>query len=203
MGASRRRRPGCLLAILVLLAIALGALLYFRFTGPRDLSRYPENGASPYRLPWPPGVERLCIQGNRGVVSHRDGGEFAYDFAMPEGSLVAAARGGLVARVVDAHDGRGTDAPNNLVAIDHGDGTTGFYLHLRKGGAIARVGDRVLRGQPIARSGNVGRSLLPHLHFHVTGPGGETLPTSFGDVAHDRGVPRMFKRYRSGNGPPL
>jgi hypothetical protein len=43
--------------------------------------------------------------------------------------------------------------------------------------------------------------MLPHLHFHVSAPNGNTLPISFADVAEDRGVPRMGKVYTSGNHP--
>src|SRR5688500_7654894 len=112
---------------------------------------------------------------------------------MPEGSDVLAARAGKVVRVVNEHDGRGTDKPNNLVHVDHGDGTTGRYLHLQKGDARVKVGDAVVQGQRIALSGNVGRSLLPHLHFEVR-RGESTIPVSFRDVPGDQGVPRMFKR---------
>jgi murein DD-endopeptidase MepM/ murein hydrolase activator NlpD len=61
----------------------------------------------------------------------------------------------------------------------------------------------VQRGQRIAASGNVGRSMMPHLHFHVTTKDGDYLPTSFADVQGDRGIPRMFKMYTSGNNGPL
>lgn len=201
MKLHRAARPGCLGALLLL---ALLALLYGQLTGPRDLDAYPPAEGSPYLLPWPAGVTRLCVQGNRGVVSHREAdGEVAWDFAMPVGSPVVAARGGRVVRVVVEHEGQGTDAPNNLVAVDHGDGTTGWYLHLEKGGALVKVGDEVRQGQPIARSGNVGRSLLPHLHFHVRDRGGATVPVAFADadVRRDRGVPRMMRRYTSANVP--
>ena len=75
---------------IVLGGAAIGTLvlatLYVLFTGPHDLDRYPPAASSPYRLPWTGGVMRLCIQGNRAIVSHRDWEEFAYDFAMPVGS---------------------------------------------------------------------------------------------------------------------
>lgn len=197
-GHVKRRllRSGCLFAAALILALAAA---YALLTGPRDLASYPPRESSPYRLPWSEGVERLCVQGNRAVVSHRGDGEFAWDFAMPVGSEVRAARGGQVVRVVVSHDGNGTDRPNNLIAIDHGDGTVGWYLHLVQGGSLVREGDRVRQGQPIARSGNVGRSMLPHLHFHVRDGTGKTIPLSFRDVEEDRGVPRMFGRYVSGN----
>ena len=172
-------------------------MAYAGCTGPRDLGLYPAAAGSPYRLPWAAGVTRLCVQGNRAVVSHRGRDEFAYDFAMPVGSDVCAARGGVVERVEQSHDGRGSDRPNNLIRIRHDDGTLGWYLHIRKDGALVRVGETVAQGQRIALSGNVGRSLLPHLHFHVTDAGRRYLRVTFADVTGDQGIPRMFKRYTS------
>jgi murein DD-endopeptidase MepM/ murein hydrolase activator NlpD len=57
----------------------------------------------------------------------------------------------------------------------------------------------VRQGQPIAASGNVGLSMLPHVHFEVTDEEGRLLPVTFADVPTDAGIPRMFKRYVSGN----
>jgi murein DD-endopeptidase MepM/ murein hydrolase activator NlpD len=187
---------GTLLALLVLFG------LWFFLTGPRDPDSYPPRESSPYRLPWPGGVTHLCVQGNRAVVSHRDREEHAYDFAMPVGSDVCAARGGVVVTVVQGHDGNGFDKPNNFVTVDHGDGTYGAYHHLKQGGSYVRVGQRVEQGERIAASGNVGRSMMPHLHFDVTDRvAWRTIPVTFADVPTDRGIPRMFKSYTSGNAP--
>lgn len=193
------QRLGCAGLLAVALLIALAALELF--SGPRPEVDYPDPATTPYRLPWPAGVERTCAQGNRGVVSHYEGrGEFSWDFAMPVGSPVCAARAGVVERVVEHHTARGREQPNNLIVVRHDDGTAGHYLHLRQGGSRVAVGQRVRQGDVIAASGNVGRSLLPHLHFHVTGPDGTTLPISFREVRPD-GVPRMLRRYRSANAP--
>jgi murein DD-endopeptidase MepM/ murein hydrolase activator NlpD len=122
---------------------------------------------------------------------------------MNEGSDVCAARGGIVSKVVVTHDGHGYRAPNNYVVIDHGDGSSGWYLHLQKGGSLVRVGERVVQGQKIAKSGHVGRSLAPHLHFHVNDDARSvTLPVSFADVSEGAGVPRMGFFYTSGNSAP-
>jgi hypothetical protein len=192
-------RRGLLGVLAGLATIAIG--LFVVATGPRDPSRYPVAADSPYRLPWRAGVRRFCVQGNRAIVSHRDGEEFAYDFAMPIGSDVCAARGGTVTLVEVGHDGHGPGMPNNLIVVAHGDGSSAQYLHLKMRGNYVSVGDRVERGQPIAASGNVGLSLLPHLHFQAVGPSGGTLPVAFADVGGD-GIPRMFGRYTSGNEPP-
>jgi murein DD-endopeptidase MepM/ murein hydrolase activator NlpD len=156
---------------------------------------------SPYRLPWPEGVSRLCIQGNQGIVSHKGRGRYSFDFVMPVGAPVCAARAGLVVTVEVSHAGRGNRAPNNKIGVRHDDGTLAWYLHLKQGGARVRVGESVRQGQVIAASGNVGRSLLPHLHFHVSDGAGATLPIRFSDVDRDGGLPRMLRRYRSGNAP--
>ena len=194
------QRIGCAGLALVALLCAFVALELLR--GPRPEVTYPDPATSPYRLPWPAGVERVCAQGNRGVVSHYEGrGEFSWDFAMPVGSPVCAAREGVVERVVQHHTARGRDQPNNAVVVRHADGTAAHYLHLRREGSRVAVGQRVRRGEVIAESGNVGRSMFPHLHFHVTGPDGNTLPVSFGELSRD-GVPRMLRRYRSGNAAP-
>jgi hypothetical protein len=189
--------------VLAILAISatVGVLLFVVRTGPHDLARYPAARESPYRLPWKAGVRRLCIQGNRAVVSHRAGEEFAYDFAMPVGTEVCAARAGSVVLVEVGHDGHGPDRPNNQIAIAHRDGSFGLYLHLKKNGSYVRVGDRVVRGQRLGASGNVGISMLPHLHFEVLSARGNSLPVTFPEVRGD-GIPRMFGRYTSENAAP-
>ncbi|MBI1321269.1 MAG: peptidoglycan DD-metalloendopeptidase family protein [Candidatus Hydrogenedens sp.] len=189
---------GAAIAALLLIAVAL----YLAITGPRNLTEYPPREESPYLLPWPGGETRFCVQGNRAVASHRGREEFAFDFVMPVGSKVCAARAGVVSRVVEDHDGHGYKWPNNLVAVDHGDGTTGYYLHLKKDGALVNVGDHVYQGQVIAQSGHVGNSAMPHLHFHVADTETrKTLPITFADVQTDLGIPRMLKTYQSGNLP--
>ncbi|HEY3175188.1 MAG TPA: M23 family metallopeptidase [Candidatus Polarisedimenticolia bacterium] len=59
-------------------------------------------------------------------------------------------------------------AAGNHVVIEHEGGEFSFYGHLLPGSLRVAKGDRVLRGQPIARLGNSGNSTEPHLHFQVT-----------------------------------
>jgi murein DD-endopeptidase MepM/ murein hydrolase activator NlpD len=179
--------------------VILGASALVMLTGPRDLDRYPPADASPYRLPWRAGVGHLCVQGNRGFISHFGEAELAYDFAMPVGTDVCAARGGVVTQVVDGHEGYGPWAANNFVVIAHDDLTWAVYAHLRRGGSGVRVGERVGRGQVIGLSGNVGTSLMPHVHFHVYDRGGNLVPVTFPEAAGDGGIPRMFRSYTSAN----
>ena len=183
--------------ILIAVLFVTGAAVYWMATGPENLNQYPPASTSPYRLPYPADKTHLCVQSNRGVVSHRGWEQFAYDFAMPVGSDICAARAGEVIKVVVEHDGHGYQWPNNMVVIRHEDGTQASYLHIRKDGSRVAVGDKVTQGQVIAASGHVGNSMLPHLHFHVTDAERKcTLPVSFCDMDRDRGVPRMFKWYK-------
>jgi len=183
----------------MLLAMLICTGVYLVRTGPRDVSRYPDPRTSPYRLPWKAGDTRLCIQGNNAVVSHRNSEEYAYDFAMPVGTEVCAARAGVVVEMDLSHDGHGFHARNNYIIIDHCDGTFGGYHHLKRNGSLVRMGQYVRSGEPIAASGNVGTTLLPHVHFHVSDRNYNLLPVTFADVQTDGGIPRMFRRYTSGN----
>ena len=193
------KKIGIAMGIGVLVLAGIGLILYSTLTGPEDLSAFPPRETSPYVLPWAKGASKLCVQGVRGIVSHRGNSQFAYDFYMSVGTDILAAREGMVTRVVQHHDGNGVNWPNNVVVVEHEDGTRACYAHIRKGGALVAEGQAVAQGEAIALSGNVGNSMMPHLHFHVTDPAqGKTIPITFRDVHRDLGIPRMFHWYVSG-----
>lgn len=124
-----------------------------------------------YQLPYAPGNKFKVTQAYNGKFSHTGSNQYAIDFDMPEGTLVHAARGGIVVRVKDDSDkGGGSieyDKYNNYVLIRHDDGTLGHYCHLQKGGIMVKPGQTVSTGDVIAHSGNTGFSSGPHLHFCV------------------------------------
>jgi murein DD-endopeptidase MepM/ murein hydrolase activator NlpD len=129
-------------------------------------AQQPDDG---YLMPYPGGASYKLLQGYNGPYGHKGHAEFAYDFQMPVGSAVIAARGGEVVKVIENHDD-GTRVPGqeNVVVIKHSDGSFGRYYHLTKGGSLVSVGDRVAQGDKIALSGNSGASAGPHLHFDAT-----------------------------------
>jgi hypothetical protein len=59
------------------------------------------------------------------------------------------------------------DAGGNHVIVDIGGGSYAFYAHLKPNSITVQEGDRVRRGQVLARLGNSGNTTAPHLHFHV------------------------------------
>jgi murein DD-endopeptidase MepM/ murein hydrolase activator NlpD len=90
----------------------------------------------------------------RRVVHHN-----GVDFAVPKGAPVYATADGVVAFAGWHHQlGR-------LVTIDHGYGIMTRYGHNMK--LVVHPGDKVHRGQIIARSGSSGRSTGPHVHYEV------------------------------------
>ena len=135
-----------------------------------------------YPLPWRGGPFRLT-QGANGQYSHfTPKGRYAVDIAMPEGTPIVAARGGMVVKIENEQSGRGSNPAGNFVRIMHDDGTMGVYLHLMKGSVAVREGQRVESGTRIARSGNTGNSTGPHLHFVVqrnVGLAIESIPFDF------------------------
>lgn len=179
----------------VILSIIL--LLGWFLTGSRSDVLYPPPASSPYKLPWRGGVERLCSQGNRSFATHRGFYEFSWDFFMGVGTDVLAARGGAVVEVVDDLEYPSFEHGNRVV-IKHMDGTLATYAHLKYHGTLVKLGELVRQGQHIGYSGMTGRTLYPHLHFHVTdAQNTETIPVTFEDVP--TGPPLAARFYTSGN----
>jgi murein DD-endopeptidase MepM/ murein hydrolase activator NlpD len=81
------------------------------------------------------------------------------DFAAPQGAAVNAVASGMVT-YAGPSSGYG-----NLVEINHGNGYSTRYAH--SDAILVHVGDKVGRGQAIARIGSTGRSTGPHVHFEV------------------------------------
>lgn len=81
------------------------------------------------------------------------------DLAASYGTPVVAPAAGRVIRI-SRQTGYGL-----ILEIDHGNGIETKYAHLSR--TIARQGQHVTRGQPIAAVGNSGLATGPHLHYEV------------------------------------
>ena len=93
------------------------------------------------------------------------------DLIAPPGTPVVAAAGGVVSKVAYVPE------YGNIVEIDHDNGLTTRYAHLLK--SQVRMGEVVMKGQPIAQVGSTGRSTGPHLHFEVREKGIPLNPNKF------------------------
>ncbi len=81
------------------------------------------------------------------------------DIGAPMGSYAIAANDGVVTKSMYSN------SYGNMIMIDHGGGVTTLYAHGSE--LIARVGDKVKRGDAIMKVGSTGWSTGPHLHFEI------------------------------------
>ncbi len=175
--------------------LALYVLFIIFGTGPQRERSF-DVDSSPYKLPWQAEVSQWVSQGNRSLISHRGLHQNAWDFWMPVGTEILAAREGNVIKVEESFIGIGMHS--NFITIEHPDGTRALYAHIKKDGVVPTVGDYVKQGQLIAYSGMVGQTINPHLHFVVLNKDeSESLPIVFSDCSG--GVPLAGRFYESGN----
>jgi murein DD-endopeptidase MepM/ murein hydrolase activator NlpD len=122
-----------------------------------------------YNLPFKQGKKFKVSQGYNGTITHQK--KNALDFLMPIGTEIYAVREGVVIKVVDHNTKtcvtKGCLEYNNFILIYHSDGTFSDYAHINTNSATVKPGDKVAKGQLIAKSGNIGWSTGPHLHFEV------------------------------------
>ncbi|WP_420454302.1 M23 family metallopeptidase [Rubrivirga sp.] len=157
--------------------------------------------SSAYVLPYPVGTSYRMNLGNCSSSFHSADGpdRYAYDFGMPIGTPITAAHEGTVVHVEES--GRDGGFPNNLVVVEHDDGTFAQYMHLTRGGADVEAGAEVRRGDAIGRSGNTGLAGTPHLHFVVTTGGWRypyaPVPVTFSNASPLATVLREGETYRA------
>ena len=122
---------------------------------------------SAYVLPYTVGESYRVNQANCSGFGHSDFWLYGYDFDMPIGTVVTAARGGVVAHAQDgARDG--DRDRTNLITVEHDDGTVALYSHLTLNGVLVTTGQVVSAGDTIGLSGDTGNTGgLPHLHFSL------------------------------------
>lgn len=93
------------------------------------------------------------------------------DLVAEMGTQVFATGDGVV-KFVGAGDGYGLQ-----VEIDHGYGYVSKYAHLSS--ASVRAGQKVKRGEVIAKTGSSGQSKGPHLHYEVIRNGDKVDPVNY------------------------
>jgi murein DD-endopeptidase MepM/ murein hydrolase activator NlpD len=108
------------------------------------------------RFLWPVQGEIVSGFGAKKGGLHNDG----VNIAAPAGTEVVAAENGVVAYAGNELRGFG-----NLLLIRHADGWVTAYAHNEK--LLVKQGEKVTRGQPIARVGNSGNVSSPQLHFEI------------------------------------
>jgi murein DD-endopeptidase MepM/ murein hydrolase activator NlpD len=95
------------------------------------------------------------------------------------GAPIVAAHDGTVLLVRNSWEGRNTGGSGygNYIVIDHGDGYSTLYGHLKD--TLVKVGQQVKAGDKIATCGSTGTSTGPHLHFEVMIDGHTVNPLDF------------------------
>lgn len=124
-------------------------------------------------------LDRISIVGAYGNI--RKSGEVSLqhlgvDLDAAEGTPVYVMNDGVV-RLAEEFVNYG-----KTIVVDHGVGIFSFYLHLSH--FNVKVGDRVARGETIARSGNTGYSIGPHLHFSIRIRNASVDPLRFIEAAN-------------------
>ena len=108
------------------------------------------------KLRWPVRGRVVSAFGKRNDGTHNDG----INVAVPLGTNIHAAEGGMVAYAGNELKGYG-----NLVLVRHDNGWVTAYAHAEK--LLVKRGDRVRRGDVIAKAGKTGDVAQPQVHFEV------------------------------------
>lgn len=118
---------------------------------------------------WPvPASKRVSSPFGSRWGRHHDG----IDIAAREGASIVAASDGVV-----VYSGSQIGGYGNITVLAHRDGFFTVYAHAQKN--YTKKGERVHRGQVIAKVGQTGRSTGPHLHFEIRHDSKPINPKSF------------------------
>ncbi len=132
-------------------------------------------------LPFPKNRAYKIIQGYNGSHSHNtDFARYAIDFSLKINDTVCSAADGYVVGVIKDYSLGGEtedwiDYANYITVYHPKSGLFTQYVHLTKNGSFVKVGDTVLKGQPIGLSGATGYTTIAHLHFGVLCPNKDGL----------------------------
>lgn len=127
-----------------------------------------EGSVAGSKLRWPVAGKVVSAFGPRPDGTHNDG----VNVAAPLGTDVHAAESGIVAYAGDELKGYG-----NLVLIRHDNGWVTAYAHADE--IMVKRGDRIKRGQVIAKAGRTGQVDQPQVHFELRQGQKPVDPTPF------------------------
>lgn len=122
------------------------------------------------RFAWPVAGDVISGFGPKTGGQHNDG----VNIQAAQGTTVRAAEAGTVAYAGSEIRGFG-----NLILIRHNSAYMTAYAH--NATLLVKQGDKVARGQPIARVGNSGNVTVPQLHFEVRKNGTPVDPMKYLD----------------------
>ena len=194
-------------------------LYQFKNSFERLSNSYLFNFQLPFKGEW------IVSQGYAGGVTHKDEWSDALDFVMLDKQMktysengtklenfycynkpVLAAGDGIVQEIIDDIDDNPIgeiDMVNNwgnTIVIYHLPGLYTKLSHLKKNSFQVKTGDRVKRGDVLARCGNSGRSPEPHLHFQVQATpkiGSKTLAYPMAYFQEKNHSKSIFKSYNT------
>lgn len=108
--------------------------------------------------------------------------------AVADGEVAAVCDSFPESRTLAAHPKyTAAQATGNYVALQIAPDRYAFYEHLQPGSITVKPGQRIKRGQVIARLGFTGQTTGPHLHFHVA---------DRNSPLDAEGVPFVFDRFK-------
>ena len=114
------------------------------------------SGAGGSAFLWPVRGRVVATYGGKSDGSHNDG----INIAAPRGTAVEAVDAGVVAYTGNELRGYG-----NLILVKHDNGWISAYAHCDQ--ILVKRGEKVARGQVIARVGSTGNVSEPQLHFEL------------------------------------
>ena len=128
----------------------------------------PPAAAADNKLRWPTQGKIIAGFGGRPDGTHNDG----INLAVPQGTDVHSAESGVIAYAGSELKGYG-----NLVLVRHDNGWVTAYAHNEE--LLVKRGDKVKRGQVIAKAGKTGSVDQPQVHFELRQGSKPVDPTPF------------------------
>jgi murein DD-endopeptidase MepM/ murein hydrolase activator NlpD len=135
----------------------------------RGSANWPTQAMGMFR--WPLNTGRITDRFGANQSWRRGIRHQGVDIGASTGTTVYAAASGTVSQATY------NSSLGNFVTIDHGNGYSTLYAHASS--LLVRAGQKVSKGEIIARVGNTGFSTGPHLHFEIRRNGTPVDPMQF------------------------